>query len=843
MITTLPVQTILSELREHLKDSHTAILCAPPGSGKTTLVPPALLTEPWLGRQSILLVQPRRLAAQMTAGFMAESRGEGVGETVGYQVRFDKKISSKTKIEVVTVGILLRRLQGDPELSTIGLIIFDEFHERSLDYDLALAMVYEVMSVLREGLRLLIMSATLDAAPIAKLLNDAPIIKCQGKMYPVASIHITPPPRTDTKRGDHVAINTANAIKTALNAESGDILGFLPGSFEIRHTLRLLQEQIHQKNILLLPLFGELNFKEQKKAVRPDPQGRRKIILATTIAETSITIEGISIVVDCGWKRIMRFDPNNGLSRLDTVRISKASAVQRQGRAGRLGPGSCYRLWSKGTEQGLLDFDRPEITEADLSGLLLHLATWGSSDPAQYIWLTPPPNGALQQAKELLVRLGALDKKGVITKTGLKMNGYPLHPRLAHMVLQATRFDCPKLGYDLAALLSERDIIINRDSSADIQDRLQILSDYRAQNKIKSRTSPPYSSNCRRIDKISKQLAGIHSSPKQNLQHDSSVGLILAQGFPDRIAKQHPERKERYTLAAGRSGFLQMHDHLSHFPFLVVANLDAGKKDGRIYLAAAITKEEILDHFASQLKHIDEIRWDNTKSSVLAKRFIYLDKLVIEETPLGDPDPDLVTIALLAGIRQKGLSVLPWTKKAIAFQQRVQALSFWQPESSWPNLSDEHLLDTLEKWLAPYLLTFRRLEQLRSLKIEEILRAHLDWKQLQQLEREAPTHIRVPSGSNIKLKYKAQDAPILAVRIQEMFGLSDTPTICNGQIPVIIHLLSPAQRPLQVTSDLKNFWDGSYHEVKKEMKGRYPKHYWPDDPWNTPPTKRAKPKK
>ncbi len=839
----LPILGVLSELRQALHESRCGVLCAPPGSGKTTLVPLALRTESWLGGQSILLVEPRRLAARLAAVYMAGQLGEEVGQSVGYQVRFDRRISGRTRVEVITEGILTRRLQLDPELPGVGLVIFDEFHERSLESDVALALCLEARAALRDDLRLLVMSATIDAGPISRLLGGAPVVTCRGKMYPVEVRQLPPPARTDSSRADHIAINVANGVRRALVEQQGDILAFLPGAGEIRRAVTLLAAAAAEDGFVLLPLYGDLSLADQSRAVRPDPRGKRRVILATTIAETSITIEGIGTVVDCGWKRVPRFDPNCGLTRLATVRISRASAVQRQGRAGRLGPGVCYRLWGGGVEYGLQDFDRPEILEADLAGLALQLAAWGGGDPGQLQWLDPPPSGAFAAARTILTELGALDGDGRITSRGREMAGLPLHPRLAHMILKGRELGSLSLACDLAALLSERDIQKGYDRSVDIADRLHLLRVFREEGSGPARTLGADAGGCHRVDRISRQLGGLLSGPAAQKSRECRPGVLLALAFPDRVARQRPGTGGRYKLASGHGARLMQYDRISFSPYLAVAALDAGKREGRIFLAAVLDKDDVLDLFSERLVHEDEISWDEKTAAVAARRLTRLGDLVVEERPLPHPDPGMVLAALLDGIRRAGLDILPWSNEARALQERVKSLCIWQPAAEWPDLTDEFLRSSVARWLAPFLAGIRTREQLRTLDMTEILRSLLDWKQQQKLEQDAPTHIRVPSGSRIKLRYAAGEAPVLAVRLQEMFGLAATPAVCRGRVPVTLHLLSPARRPLQVTSDLRGFWDGSYHEVKKEMKGRYPKHYWPDDPWQATPTSRVKPKK
>lgn len=806
------------------------------------MVPLALLDEEWLAGKNILLLEPRRLAARLSATYMAGQMGEQVGETVGYRVRFDTRVGSRTRVEVLTEGVLTRRLQQDPELSGVGLVIFDEFHERSLESDLALALCLDSRDGLREDLRLLVMSATMDTDSLARLIPGTAVIHGQGTLYPV-SVRFSPPrPDLDTGRPDHIAINTAAAIRRALAEVEGDILAFLPGSGEIRQTGALLASRQGKDALLVLPLYGNLDLADQARAVSPDPKGRRRVILATTIAETSITIEGITTVVDCGWKRVPRFDPNSGLTRLVTVRISRASARQRQGRAGRLGPGVCFRLWSTGVEHSLADFDRPEILQADLAPLALELANWGIGEQQRLNWLDPPPAGAFAQARTLLADLDALDARGLITPLGRKMAGLPLHPRLAHMVLVAADHGSLGLACELAALLSERDIIRNP-VSADMEDRLHLLEVFRRQGAAAVRATGGDASSCRRIIKIGRQLRELTGRQKGPGKNVLSPGALIALAFPDRIGGRRPQTTGEYKLASGPGARLPAHDRLAASPFLAIAAMDAGRRDGRIFLAASIDPEEITELFGERFQADEEVVWDGQRAVVTARRLIRIDQLILAEHPLTDPDPEAVRRALLTGIARSGLGLLPWDAAARSLQARVLCLRRWLAEENLPDLSDAHLSDSLEKWLAPYVDGMRSANDLKRLDLKSILAGLLDWPQRQLLDREAPTHIRVPSGSRIKVQYTPGEPPVLAVRLQEMFGLAETPTVARGRVPLTLHLLSPARRPIQITGDLRGFWNNTYREVKKELKGRYPKHHWPDDPWQAEATAKVKPRK
>ena len=841
----LPIHDVLPELRAQLAGHEAVVLSAPPGSGKTTVTPLALLGEPWLAGRTILMLEPRRLAARLAAAFMARQLGEEVGQTVGYRVRFEAKVSPATKVEVITEGVLTRRMQDDPELTGVGLVIFDEFHERSLQGDLALALSLDLMGGLRNDLKLLVMSATLDTGEVSRLLDNAPVVLGEGQTYPVGVEYckggqsLQPQPR-------EIAKQVAATIHKALAEQPGDILAFLPGAAEIRHTQALLTAALPPAKIVIHPLYGDLSLAVQTAAVQPDREGRRRIILATPIAETSVTIEGIHTVVDSGWKRTPQFDPNSGLSRLTTQRISHASATQRTGRAGRLGPGYCYRLWSTGEDHGFKPFDPPEILSADLSQLVLDLARWGVHDPANLRWLDPPPAGHFAQAQSVLLALGALDRQYRITPLGKKMAELPAHPRLGHMLLAAAKHGATTLACDLAALLSERDIIKGRDRSADIEDRLHVLAVFHTDGPAAARSLEADTDGCRRVSQTSRQLREHLPKPARNTGGDTATataGELLALAFPDRIAQRRGDGRGQYKLSSGRGAVLPAHDRLASHEYLAVAELDAGRIEGRIFLAAPLAKEALISLFAARLQREDKVSWEEQSGTVKGQRLLRLGELVLEATPLAKPSAEAVLAALLSSIRNLGLAALPWSDKARELQARLESMRFWQPEAGWPEVSDACLVKNLDQWLAPYLTGMRSTEHLKKLDLFAILAARLDWQQQSRLEREAPTHLTVPSGSKVRLHYTPGAPPVLAVRLQEMFGLADTPRVCNNTVPVLLHLLSPAQRPMQITQDLRGFWETGYHKVKKELRGRYPKHHWPDDPWQAQPTSRSKPRK
>lgn len=848
----LPIHQIIPELRDRLAAGPAVILTAPPGSGKTTVTPIALLNEPWLMGRRILMLEPRRLAARLAATFMARQLGEEVGQTVGYRVRFDSRVSAATRVEVVTEGILTRRLQNEPELGGIGLVIFDEFHERSLQADLALALCLDVMNGLRDDLKIMVMSATLNSAALSTLLEQAPVVHAAGFSHPVAIEYRAPSPGPEAgpeagiPRVREIAGQVASAVVRILAEQPGDILAFLPGAAEIRHCRNLLADRLAGGTVVIHPLYGDLSLDAQTAAVLPDPAGRRRVILATPIAETSITIEGVHSVVDSGWQRRPRFDPNSGLNRLVTQRISQAAATQRAGRAGRLGPGHCLRLWSAHEHRGLRPFDPPEILSADLSGLLLELTCWGITDPTTLRWPDPPPAANLIQAAELLQALGALDEKGMVTALGRRINDLPVHPRLGLMLLKAHP-GLLTVACDLAALLGERDISKGRERSVDIEERLHVLAVFRRDGAAAVRALAADPEACRRVLQVSgqlrEQLATTEVKPKEQPGSTGLAGELLAPAFPDRIGLGRPGRRGRYKLSSGRGAALPSHDPLADQQYLVVPELDAGRSEGRIFLAAALTGDGLRSIFADRLQYREEVFWDRRTAAVKSHRLTMLGDLVLEEDLLTDPDPDKIAQALLAAIRDQGLELLPWNEQARELQARIAAARHWQPEADWPEVSDQYLHRHPEKWLAPWLGGIKSAEQLRRLNLMEILAAMLSWPQRNYLEREVPSHLTVPSGSKRKLGYRPGEPPVLAVRVQEMFGLADTPKIVEGRVPVLLHLLSPAGRPVQITTDLRGFWGNAYQEVKRELQGRYPKHHWPDDPWQAKPTARVKPRR
>ncbi len=831
MTTALPVDEVLPSVAAALRTTNNAVLQAPPGAGKTTRVPLALLDEEWLSDKRILMLEPRRLAARSAAAFMARQLGEDVGDTVGYRVRMDSRVSKRTRIEVVTEGVLTRLLQDDPSLTKVGLVIFDEFHERSLQADLGLALCLEIQSALRDDLSLLVMSATLAGTAVSALLGNAPVITSTGRSFPIETRYLPADARRST--GSAFLNHVASSVKRTMAETSGSILVFLPGVAEIKRVERSLREAQLGPAIDICPLYGELSQAAQEQAILPAASGQRKVVLATTIAETSLTIEGIRVVVDSGLARVPRFDPVSGLTRLVTVNISRASAEQRRGRAGRLEAGVCYRLWSEGAHNKLAEYNRPEILDADLTPLALDLAQWGVGDPNTLAWLDPPPTAHYAQARELLQELGAVNGDGVITPHGGRMAQLAMHPRLAHMALTGIELNQGAQACDLAALLSERDVL-KGERDADLALRLQAL-----RNDIADALTADIAA-CKRVRKqaqLWRRQLNITDHTAASVDHS---GVLLAHAYPDRIAQRRPGGEPRYLLANGRGACFTHHEPLSAADYIVAAHLDGTQREARIFLAAAITHAELEAHFASLITTRNIIEWDNREACVQARSQRNLGALILEDVAMSNAEPQAIAHAMLQGIRKMGIDCLPWTKNLRAWQQRAQFLHLLEPQH-WPDVSDEHLLATAEEWLAPYLNDVSRRTHLDGINLHAALTGLLDWEQQRKLETLAPTHISAPSGSRIAIDYSNQP-PILAVRLQEMFGLKDTPRIAGGRIALLLHLLSPARRPVQVTQDLAGFWANSYFDVKKDLKGRYPKHHWPDDPLQAQATARAKPR-
>jgi len=819
----LPVAEALPALRSALAASGQAVLAAPPGSGKTTLVPLALLDEPWLAGKRILMLEPRRIAARASAARMAWLLGERVGETVGYQIRFEKKVSAATRIEVITEGLLTRRLQADPELPGVGLVIFDEFHERSLDADLALALTLDARANLNDGLRVLVMSATLDTQRVSALLNDAEIIESGGKLFPV-DVRYAPP-----RAGTDLDVAVAEASLKALSETEGDILAFLPGGREIRGAQRALEARLAGK-VHLFPLFGDLSSAEQDAALQPATDGRRKIILATNIAQTSLTVEGVRTVVDGGYVRVARFDLGAGANRLETQRISRASADQRAGRAGRLGPGVAYRLWSRDQQAQMPAHDTPEILAADLSRFALELAAWGA-EVSQLALLDQPQAAAWSYARELLQALGAVDREGRISAHGRELGRLPTAPRLAHMLLAAKALRLASPAAWLAAVLDERE------TGTDLEQSVKLFHGGRAEPGAQ-----------RRVREAVRQFLRIAGVEEQAENAEAAVGQLVALAFPERIARRRAEqnpalrggRDAIFLCADGGEARLPQHDALAQSEWLAVAHWDPGVPR-RIRLAASLSESEVLRDLQPRIVAHNEVRWDAQSETVVAERQRRLGAIVLERKPLREGAGEAVRTAMLEGVRSLGIAALPWSESARQWQARVLSLRAWRPQDGWPDVSDAALADSLAEWLTPYLDGVTRRDHLSKLDLPAILNALLDYPMQQQLARLAPTQLEVPSGSYVAIEYLPDGAPpVLAVKLQELFGLTQTPTVNEGRNRVSLHLLSPGRRPIQVTQDLAGFWARTYAEVKKELKGRYPRHPWPDDPLTAPPTARAK---
>ncbi|MDX1755983.1 MAG: ATP-dependent helicase HrpB [Marinobacter sp.] len=808
----LPIDPLIPDLHQALTNHTTVLLQAPPGAGKTTRVPLSLLDTDWRDDRKILMLEPRRLAARSAARYMARQLGEMPGQTVGYRTRLDTQVSARTRIEVVTEGILTRLIQNDPALEDYAAVLFDEFHERSLQADLGLALVREAQQALREDLRVVVMSATLDTAPIARLLGDVPILTSEGRSHPVDTLYR--PPARNARLADQVV----TVIREALADQSGSLLAFLPGAGEIRRVAQALAGSL-PTGVTVAPLYGSLGNEEQDRAIAPVPEGQRKVVLATAIAETSLTIEGIRVVVDAGLQRRALFDPNSGMTRLVTTRVSKASAEQRRGRAGRVEPGVCYRLWSESDQFSLADYTPPEIQEADLAPLVLELAQWGAREPSDLEWIDLPPRAHWQQAVELLRWLDLLNDDGSISDQGKAARSLGIHPRLAHMVLTGREWGLGQAAAELAALLEERDLL-GPGAGADLHQRWLLLRGEARDGRVDGARLQALRRSVRRlVDRDSSAAAGA-----------SDLGRLLAQAYPDRIARRRKGDAPRYQLSNGRGARLREDDQLAREPWLVAAELDGQAREAQIYLAAPLDPAVLASDLAAHIETRDESLWDDARGRVVARRQSRLGQLVLREQALPDPGPEQIAAGLLNAVRQKGLDSLPWDAEARQFVARVQCLHRLWPED-WPELDDQALLDGLETWLGPFLIGVDRWSRLQQVKLTPALTSLLDYPQQQALPQLAPARLTIPTGQSVLLDYTADQGPVLAAKLQALFGWTETPTIARGRVPVVIHLLSPAQRPLAVTSDLASFWRNGYVEVRKDMRGRYPKHPWPEDPF------------
>ncbi len=860
-MTMLPIDEVLPALHLALAARSVAVLEAPPGAGKTTRVPPSLLPAPWLDGQRVLLLEPRRLAARAAAQFMARTLGESVGGTVGYRVRGESRVSPGTRIEVITEGILTRQLAHDPTLDGVGAVLFDEFHERSLAADLGLALTLQTQSLLRPALRVLVMSATLDGDAVARLLadsaGDAPIVRSTGRMFPVHTHHR--PPRPQERLEAHVS----RVVREAVAAHDGDLLVFLPGAREIRRvgeSLASLETAVESSRVRVHELFGMLSLSAQDAAIAAAPNGERKIVLATAIAETSLTIEGVRVVVDAGRARIPRFDARVGLTRLDTVRVSQAAADQRRGRAGRVAAGTCYRLWDQHEDAMLLPRSRPEILDADLAPLALELADAGVERADALRWMDVPSEVALSAARDLLQLLGALDAERRITAHGRAMLGLPVHPRLAHMLLRAKERGIGALGSAVAACLEERDFLRGDGGPppADLRLRVELvrgvsagalghdLAGARVDHDALRRTRDAARELAQRLGVLwfgatgdasgrSNRSAATHAPAMPDSVDDA--GELVALAFPDRVARGRPGQRARFLLRNGTGGALRAGDPLTSHEWLAIAELEGTAPEFTIARAAPMSEQAVRDGFVADVREERLVQWDEQASRVVARRRQRLGALVLSDAPLRDLRDAEVTAVLLALVEQRGLQLLPWSGGAQGVRERLAFVH--AADASWPDVSDDALIATRELWLAPPLTGVRQFSAMGDDALREGLLSLLTWTQRAALDRLAPTHVTVPSGSRIAIDYAQPLAPSLAVKLQEVFGWTETPTVLDGRVPLTLHLLSPAQRPVQVTRDLAGFWREGYFAVRKELRGRYPRHPWPDDPLTAVATRRT----
>jgi ATP-dependent helicase HrpB len=839
----LPIDDVLGALRSALADHSSAVLVAPPGAGKTTRAPLALLDEPWAKGKRLILLEPRRIAARAAAARMAATLGEKVGETIGLRVRLTSLVSKRTRIEVVTEGVFTRMVLDDPSLDGVAAVLFDEFHERSLDADLGLAFALDAQQGLREDLRLLVMSATLDGARVRALLGDAPLIESQGRAFPVATRYV------GRNSGARIEDEVARVTLEALASESGSILVFLPGQGEIRRVAETLEARVKRTDVDIAPLYGALDGRAQDLAVARAPAGRRKIVLATSIAETSLTIEGVRVVVDSGLMRVPVYEPDVGLTRLETVRVSKANADQRRGRAGRTEPGVCYRLWEEAANGGLQPYAAPEILSADLSGLALDCALWGIADPSQLAFLDPPPRAALKEARALLTEIGAIDGDGRITDEGRAIASLALPPRLARMVVDAAREGEARTASEIAVVLTERglggdsvDLAIRLEAFR--RDRSQLADDSRRLARgLAARTeaalTPDPSPRGRGETALLPQGEGGRRSRPDEGATAPSVGALLASAFPDRIAASRGKRGE-FLMANGRAAALEARDPLAGEPFLAIGEIAGRAASARILVAAALRHDDIERIAGSSIETADELTFDRASASLRSRRRRRLGALILAERTLAVPQNEAAALALARGVFALGLERLPWTK---AFKQRRDRVMFLRRAEgeAWPDLSDDALAADPD-WLAPFLVGKTKLNEIGADDLASALDAALLWDLARRLADEAPTHFQAPTGTVAPIDYEAEGGPAIALRVQELFGLNEHPALAGGRIPLTLHLLSPANRPIQITRDLPGFWRGSWAAVRSDLRGRYPRHSWPEDPAAATPTARAKPR-
>ncbi len=830
----LPIDAAVPELVAALSRGSTAVLVAPPGAGKTTRVPLVLAGQSWADGKKILVLEPRRLAARAAAERMATTLGEKVGDTVGYRVRFGTKVSKRTRIEVVTEGVFTGLVLQDPLLAGIAAVLFDEFHERSLDADLGLALARDAQQGLREDLRLLVMSATIDGARIAKALGDAPVVASEGRAFPVETRYL------GRDAGKPVEPQVADAVLRALRGETGSILAFLPGAAEIRRTESLIKERVADRSVDIFSLFGALDADAQDRAIAPAPPGRRKVVLATSIAETSLTIDGVRVVIDSGLARVPRYEPDVGLTRLETVRVSRAAADQRRGRAGRVEPGICYRLWDEPQTAALEPYGQPEILAADLSSFALDLAQWGVADPAQLTFLDPPPAASLNEARALLANLGAIDRAGRITAEGKALHRLPLPPRLARMVVDAGRAGAGRVAAEIAAVLTERGLGGN---DVDLNHRIDALRRDRSSRADEARRM------ARRWAEAAEAMP-VDAAPGRLWQPDASalgdgvsvpIGAILALAYPERIARNRGTAAGAFLLVNGRGGQIDAASPLAREPFLAVAELIGTAAQSRITLAAAISLSDIETWFANRIEAAEDVTCDPKTLALRCRRMRRLGAIALSEQPLPVAPSDVTARLLAAAILKAGLDRLPWTRALAQWRDRVLFLRRAEG-AQWPDLSDAGLGARADDWLVPLLSDTTALAGLDASAFETGLHHLLPHDLRRRLEVEAPTHFDAPSGSRVPIDYEAEEGPKFGIRVQELFGLGRHPTIAGGRVPLVIELLSPANRPVQVTRDLPNFWRGSYAAVRSELRGRYPRHPWPDDPLAAPATRRVKPR-
>ncbi len=805
----LPVSEIIPQVKNHFSNANSLIIQAPPGAGKSTLLPLVLLNEPWLAGKKILMLEPRRLATKTIAQRMASMTGTELGDLIGYRIRFESAISKNTRLEVITEGILTRMLHSDNALENVGLIIFDEFHERNLHAEVALALSREVQQVLRPDLRILLMSATIDSAVLSELLG-AKVIESKGRQFPVEVNYLY--------EADEYAIgeDTARQIIPLTKKHEGDFLVFLPGQGEIKKAEEILRRALPED--IIVPLFGQLSPSEQNRAILPHPSGSRKIVLSTDIAETSLTIEGVKVVVDSGFAKSSKFDPRSGLSRLVLHRISKDSADQRSGRAGRLTAGHSYRLWSKATQAQLTEYRTPELMEADLTGLVLDMKAWGKQEIRSMTWLTPPPAGTLALAEKTLETIDAI-VEGQLTSHGKEIHQLPCHPRIAHMLIFAKKHNQLGLGTDIAAILEERDPL-PADSGVDLNLRIEVLRRFRDRGASIARI--------KKIDKVASSYRRMFDIQPENTPVDPwQTGLLLAYAYPERIAAARPGNNAQFQLANGKIAQIGHRDDLAHESWLAVAHLDAREGMGKIWMAAPLNPKDL----APLLKMKEVIKWDRKKGGLLAHTEIRIGAIILGTRPLQKVVQADAKTAILEAIVEDGDLLLDFNEEVIQLIHRIQSLKKWNPDQNWPEWTVATLCETPENWLEPYLQNIQKNEDLKKLNLVQILENSLEFDRKQLLNQLAPKFLQVPSGSQIQIEYKPDgETPLLSVRLQELFGLLETPRVNSGKIPVLIELLSPGYKPVQLTQDLKSFWQNGYFEVRKELKRRYPKHEWPDDP-------------